>query len=336
MPFFLGLTVPEDCKETIFEGVVCGDYSSYYNAHYDRVSLVARQQMKQVQSGTQHAKWKAYKERYGLQTTEIIEGFTQYDRRPLAAVNQRSSARQQRGRAAQGSSSDTTESGEEAQGPTIVKQVPGMFHGKAGLASNWKMGFTSLINGTGYQHPHCDTGRPDSYKGLKIFPFVTIHGFGLNEFTMWLLPDPFSNNGKYGFLHTFKASQMLFMRGDFVHAGVPSTSPRGHMKFFPVNDAGWKRESTFWNRKEWETVTFMWQGYHPIFGYPCTGSPDLSGNHVVTYPVEYTTLLRYPYSEAECAILGIRYEPLSQAEIEERTALKRKAKAQLAYGVFNV
>jgi hypothetical protein len=108
------------------------------------------------------------------------------------------------------------------------------------------------------------------------------------------------------------------------------------MKFFPVNDAGWKRESTFWNRKEWETVTFMWQGYHPIFGYPCTGSPDLSGNHVVTYPVEYTTLLRYPYSEAECAILGIRYEPLSQAEIEERTALKRKAKAQLAYGVFNV
>ncbi len=83
-------------------------------------------------------------------------------------------------------------------------------------------------------------------------------------------------------------------------------------------------------------MTYMWQGSHPVFGYPCTGSPDLSGMHVVTYPVAYTTLLRYPYSEVECAILGIPYVPLSHEEIEERTALKRKAKAQLAYGVFNV
>jgi hypothetical protein len=180
--------VPEDCKETIFEGVVCGDSSSFNDAHFDKISLVARQQMKQVQPGTQHAKWKAFKERYGQQTVEIIEGFTQYDRPPLGNSSHRPSTRQHRGRPVQGSSSDTTESGEEAPAPTIVKQVPGMFKGKAGLASNWKMGFTSLVNGTGYQHPHSDAGRPDFYKGLKIFPFVTIHGFGLNEFTMWLLP----------------------------------------------------------------------------------------------------------------------------------------------------
>ena len=107
-----------------------------------------------------------------------------------------------------------------------------MFTGKAGMASNWKTSFTTVINGTGYQHPHTDAGRAETYKGLKIFPFVTLHGFGIDEFSMWLLPDPLSKNNKYGFLHTFKASQMLFMRGDFLHGGVPSTLPRGHMKFF--------------------------------------------------------------------------------------------------------
>jgi hypothetical protein len=63
-----------------------------------------------------------------------------------------------------------------------------------------------------------------------MFPVVTIHGFGLDRFSMWFLPDPFSNSNKYGFWHTFEASQMFFMRGDFVHAGVPSPVPRGHMK----------------------------------------------------------------------------------------------------------
>jgi hypothetical protein len=153
---------------------------------------------------------------------------------------------------------------------------------------------------------------------------------------MWLLPKPFSNTNKYGFLHTFKASQMLLMRGDFVHAGVPSTVPRGHMAFYPQPEAGWKRESSFWNRKNWEKVTFMWQGAYPPFGYPCVSSPDISGIHLVTYPVVYTTLLRYPYSQAECTVLGIPYVAQTDEEKDERTALKRKVKAQLAYGVYNV
>ncbi len=241
IPFFYCLTVPEDCKETIFEGVVCSDCSSFTDAHYDKISLLARQQMKQVQPGGRHAKWKAFKERYGQQTVEIIEGFTQYDRPSSANPNQRAAKRTCRTRTSQGTSSDTAESGKEAPAPNILKKMPGMFKGKPGLVSNWKTGFTSLVNGTGYQHPRSDAGRPDSYKGLKMLPFGTIHGFGLNEFSMWLLPDPFSNSNKYGFLHTFKASQMLFMRGDFVHAGVPSPIPRGHMKFFPMNDAGWNQ-----------------------------------------------------------------------------------------------
>jgi hypothetical protein len=109
---FLALTVPGGCKETIFEGVVCGDSSSFNDAHHDKISLVARQQMKQVQPGTQHAKWKAFQERYGQQTVEIIEGFTQYDRPTSDNLHQRASTRKSRSRPAQGSSSDTAESGE--------------------------------------------------------------------------------------------------------------------------------------------------------------------------------------------------------------------------------
>jgi hypothetical protein len=48
-------------------------------------------------------------------------------------------------------------------------------------------------------------------------------------------------NTKYGFLHAFAPDQIVFLRGDFVHAGVPSAVPRGHMKFFPLPEAGWTR-----------------------------------------------------------------------------------------------
>ena len=78
----------------------------------------------------------------------------------------------------------------------------------------------------------------------------------------------------------------------------------------------------------------MWQGTFPAFGYPCVGSPDLAGVHVVTYPVEFTKLLRYPYTEKECELLGIAFEPLSDEDISERKALKKKAVGQLAYGIF--
>ncbi len=71
--------MPEDCKETIFEGVQFLDNSSFVDTHYDRVQEVARQQMKNVQA-SQKDKWKAYQARYGPQVDEIIQGYTQYDR----------------------------------------------------------------------------------------------------------------------------------------------------------------------------------------------------------------------------------------------------------------
>ena len=61
---------------------------------------------------------------------------------------------------------------------------------------------------------------------------------------------------------------------------------------------------------------------------------NLAGVHVVTYPVEFTKLLRYPYTEKECELLGIAFEPLSDEDISERKALKKKAVGQLAYGIF--
>ncbi len=65
--------MPEDCKETIFEGATFSDISTFVDAHYDKVTEMARCQMKQVQSGAQAAKWKAYKECYGMQANQIIE-----------------------------------------------------------------------------------------------------------------------------------------------------------------------------------------------------------------------------------------------------------------------
>ena len=90
--------------------------------------------------------------------------------------------------------------------------------------------------------------------------------------------------------------------------------------------AGWKHQSTYWNRKGWEHATFLWlwQGSHPSFEFSCTTSPDLSGLHVITYPVGYTKLLRYPYTEEECKVLGIAYVPLTDEDHSERKLLKGK------------
>jgi hypothetical protein len=331
--------VPSDCLEVIFEGAVFSDCSSFVDAHYDRVNDTARKQMKSVQAGAQTTKWKAHKDRYGMQTAQIIEGFTLYEgqEQVLVAQDKHNTRKRSQGKktASAAPAEDLIDAADNTTTP-VTKQVPGMFGGAAGVAANWKMGMTSLVNGVGYQHPHSDAGRPDSYKGLKIFPFVTIHGFGLDAFSMWLLPDPFSNTSKYGFLHTFKPHQMLFMRGDFVHAGVPSPIPRGHMKFFPSAEAGWNQDSSFWHRKGAENVTFLWQGYHPPFGYPCIGTPDLSGKQIVSYPVTYTKLLRYPWTQKQCDQLGTTFEHMDDKEKAARTALKRKAVASLALCVYNV
>ncbi len=89
-----------------------------------------------------------------------------------------------------------------------------------------------LTGGTNHQHPHCDNAIVvNTYANLNVFPFVCIHGFGISEFGMWLLPTPLARH--YGFYHTFAAKNVLIMRGDFVHVGGPgSTNTRGHLDFF--------------------------------------------------------------------------------------------------------
>jgi hypothetical protein len=152
--------VPEDCKETIFEGVQFLDNSSFVDAHYDRIQEVAMQQMKQVQ-GSQKEKWKAYQARYGPQVDEIIQGCTQYDRTFTATDEARHSKAKKNTRSS-AAPPQPLSSGDNETPPQVVKHVPGMFTGKkAGIATNWKTGYTSLLNGTGYQHPHADAGRPD-------------------------------------------------------------------------------------------------------------------------------------------------------------------------------
>jgi hypothetical protein len=146
------------------------------------MSLHARQQLKAAQHGAQVPKWKAYKERYGNQPIEIIKGFTRYNR--LTNSGEERTAKKGTRKKAGNAGSSSVETVGTDTASKVVEQVPGMFTGKAGKAANWKMGFTSIVNGTGYQHPHADSGRPDSYKGLKILPFVTIHGFGLDRFSM--------------------------------------------------------------------------------------------------------------------------------------------------------
>ncbi len=67
--------VPDDCREVIFEGAQVTDSSAYINVHYDKVNVLARQQLKPVQNATHNARWKALKERFAAQTAQIIEGF---------------------------------------------------------------------------------------------------------------------------------------------------------------------------------------------------------------------------------------------------------------------
>jgi hypothetical protein len=182
--FYITL-VPEDCKEEIFEAATFRDDSAFVDGYFDNLNENARKQMKSVQTGAQGPKWKQYKEKYGMQAAQIIEGFTEYAVAPGIHVPNTVK------RTTRTSNPILSDDTPEAPIPTIVRQGSGMFEGKAGNSSNWKLGHTNRMSGTGYQHPHADAGRPESFKGLNVFPFVTLHGFGVDSFSLWLFPEPF-------------------------------------------------------------------------------------------------------------------------------------------------
>ena len=175
--------------------------------------------------------------------------------------------------------------------PQLSTIIQGMFEDEdEGDPDNWIMQFNSIVGGVCHQHPHCDSGRVGTYQDLSVFPFVALHGFGLHTFSLWLLPQGLD----YGFMHEFKADQIVFMRGDMVHAGVPSTSTRGHMEFFPLPAAGWHRRHPFWMRGDGKESTFPWQHASVPFAYPDVGTPNDLGMMSMTYPVNVTDALQLP------------------------------------------
>jgi hypothetical protein len=119
--------------------------------------------------------------------------------------------------------------------PQLECILKGMYgDSPAGDVNNWNANLNSIVGGVCHQHPHCDHGRVGTYQDLGIYPFGALHGYGLTPFSLWILPP----GVEYGFMHTFAADQIVFLRGDCVHAGVPSPVPRCHYEFFPRLSAG--------------------------------------------------------------------------------------------------
>ena len=128
--------MPEDCKETIFEGAKFSDISTFVDAHHDRVTDIARCQMKQVQSGAQAVKWKAYKECYGMQMNQIIEGFTVFED-ATATMQQAAKPKSGRGSKKKPSTPGSNETSVDNV-LRVLRTSPGIFSGPAGNAANWK------------------------------------------------------------------------------------------------------------------------------------------------------------------------------------------------------
>jgi hypothetical protein len=127
---------------------------------------------------------------------------------------------------------------------------------------NWNMPQSVVWGGIDHQHQHCDQGPAGSFHYEQICPFVCIHGFGVREFNMWLLPG--KRKREYGFPYRFPKKAMLFMRGDFIHAGGCSQATRAHMEFYLWRRrAGGRRKTPIGptrssSRNGWKGKTRSW------------------------------------------------------------------------------
>jgi hypothetical protein len=199
--------------------------------------------------------------------------------------------------------------------PQLECIVKGMFGDlPAGDVNNWNANINVIVGGICHQHPHCDHGRVGTYQDLEVFPFGALHGFGVSPFSLWILPPGL----EYGFMHNFEADQIVFIRGDCVHAGVPSAVPRGHYEFFPLLSAGWTRRNPFWTRSSTADTTFAWQNPSNPFAYPDVGTPSDHGTMSVVYPVSVTDALMLP--------LKGEIHPIPK---KQRHAMKKRMSAQL-------
>ncbi len=279
----------------MFEGAVKNSIVDHVVPHYDQESATPRMQL------GQNAKAE-YNVLYEDQLRNVIEGYDvhQGEEEPIHFTSTRTSQAKTRPHNKHMSIAV----------PSVVKRVEGLFPSTsdAGVYTNWKARQNVVIGGTNIQHPHSDNAIVNSYAHLDVFPFVGIHGFGVDEFTLWLLPNPLARH--YGFRHTFGAKNLLLMRGDFVHAGTPGELPRGHIEFFPREAAGWTRKRSFWNTKSTKIhPTFLWQKPTYPFGFPNAAEPDIDGDVVITYPPNLIRNLMKPLNKKQCAKEKIAYIP---------------------------
>jgi hypothetical protein len=214
--------------------------------------------------------------------------------------------------------------------PRVVKQVQGMFprNTDSGKFENWKASANIVKGGENYQHPHCDQGRYDEFNNLDVFPFVALHAFGIEEFKLWILPQP--DKRTFGFLHTFEKTNMVFMRGDFVHAGAVGTTPRGHMEFFPRAEAGWNRPKSWWTFKSQGPIpTFLFQRPTFPFAFPHASTPDAqNGDILITYPPELTKRLQVPLTKTQCEAEGILHIPEPKENVRKRRLACNEVQSQ--------
>ena len=307
---------PDKGLEYVFEGVIKNSIVDHVTPHYDKETPWPRLQL-------DSAKRDEYYKLYEGQMRDIIEGYEVFEGEddPIgynSTIATRTKSRPQN-------------KNMSLSNPPVVNRVAGLFpsNSEASKFANWKGTHTVLTGGTNHQHPHCDNAIVNTYANLDVFPFVCLHGFGVSEFGLWLLPNPLARH--YGFYHTFAAKNMLLMRGDFVHAGGPGgTNTRGHLEFFPREAAGWTRKRSFWNLQNLRKIhpTFLWQKPTYPFAFPNAAEPSIDGDVVLTYPPGATKKLQLPLSSKQCKTEKMVHVPETRHVKQLRRAECAKVQTQ--------
>jgi hypothetical protein len=172
--------------------------------------------------------------------------------------------------------------------------IQGMFAGEidakgrnpAADPENWNFTQTVVWGGIDHQHQHCDQGQAGSFHYEQIFPFVVL------AYTSLICGFCQRKKREYGFPYRFPAKSILFMRGDFVHAGGCSQPTRAHLEFFPKPAAGWtKTQYPYWaNAKQFEEWlkkknTFLVPDLRSFpFSFPEISEDPANGSLIITYP----------------------------------------------------
>jgi hypothetical protein len=131
-------------------------------------------------------------------------------------------------------------------------------------------------------------------------------------------------------LKCFPKNAILFMRGDFMHAGWYSQLCRAHLDFFPKAAAGWTRTRyPYWATEE---SLRAWQLQKTIFlipdmrtfpiAYPEFTEEDELGNQSVCYPSRFTEEL-FPDLEQEETLMDANKEK----DVADTQPITRKRKA---------